>query len=170
MPIDAIILRMAKEEDQDEAIVSSEDISNFSLINQGQYLYLRSSSEPSDNSLRVVVEEATSGPRAALPGDGSMSQYRPIESPETCRMFELYWKHYVAYLVTEECVGSCGKYDDEVYTGKLLRYYTRSHFLDHLARDTGGHFKAMRHYKLICLNHLIDIASEDTPEIGVIGS
>src|SRR5450755_2035939 len=30
----------------------------------------------------------------------------PIESVEGCRVFELYWRRYVAYLVTEELVGS----------------------------------------------------------------
>ena len=32
-----------------------------------------------------------------------------------------------------------GHSDDEIFTGKLFRAYTQSHFLDHLARDTGGH-------------------------------
>jgi hypothetical protein len=74
----------------------------------------------------------------------------------------------VAYLVTEECVGSAGKYDDEVYTGKLLRYYEKSHFLNHLGKDTGGHFQYLKHYKLVCLNHLIDVASEEPPEVRAV--
>jgi hypothetical protein len=38
--------------------------------------------------------------------------------------------------------GTSGRSDeDEVYTGNLLRVYTKSHFLDHLSRDTGGHFE-----------------------------
>ena len=45
----------------------------------------------------------------------------PIESTDACRTFELTWERYVAYLVTEECVGSCGRDDDEIYTGKLFR-------------------------------------------------
>jgi hypothetical protein len=92
-----------------------------------------------------------------------------IESTESCRTFELFWKHYVAYSVTEECVGSCGRYEDETYTGKVLRMYTTSHFLNHLARDTGGHIEPIRHYKLICLNHLIDVAAYAEPEIRLIG-
>src|SRR5437588_13097630 len=54
----------------------------------------------------------------------------------------------VAYLVTEECVGSCGRDDDEIYTGKLFRVYTKSHFLEHLLRDTGGHTESILHFKL----------------------
>jgi hypothetical protein len=80
----------------------------------------------------------------------------------------LFWKHYVAYLVTEECVGGCGEYADEAYTGKLLRFYSRSHFLEHINRDTGGHMRPLQHYKLICLNHLIDVASEEPPEVQVL--
>ena len=59
--------------------------------------------------------------------------------------------------VTEECVGSCGSHDDEIFRGKLFRVYTKSHFLEHLARDTGGHTETILHYKLTCLNHLIDV-------------
>jgi hypothetical protein len=69
---------------------------------------------------------------------------------------------------TEEGVGSYGENGDEVYTGKLLRHYTKSHFLDHLGRDTGGHMNSLRHYKIICLNHLIDVASENQTEIELV--
>jgi hypothetical protein len=94
----------------------------------------------------------------------------PIEFIDTCRSFELIWKRYVAYLVTEECVGSCGNYDDEIFTGKLFRVYTKSHFLEHLARDTGGHTEKIQHYKLTCLNHLIDVAAYAPPEVSQVGS
>jgi hypothetical protein len=63
---------------------------------------------------------------------------------------------YAAYLVTEELIGSGGSYGDEVYTGRLLRMYTELHFLDYLSRHTGSHTEPVQHYKLICLNHLID--------------
>jgi hypothetical protein len=93
----------------------------------------------------------------------------PIESSGSCRTFELTWKHYVAYLVTEEYVGSCGRCDDEIFTGKLFRVYTKSHFLEHLGRDTGGHTKEILHYKLTCLNHLIDVAAYAPPEVKQVG-
>jgi hypothetical protein len=109
-----------------------------------QYLYLREVSEPRDNSLKLVVEEAVvnrSG-AAKLPAEleAVLTDASPVGSVKGCRVFELYWKRYAAYLVTEEMVGSTSMdgYDDESYTGKIVRVYTRSHFLDHLARDTGG--------------------------------
>jgi len=96
--------------------------------------------------------------------------YHPIEHTRDCKSFELTWKHYIAYLVTEECVGSCGDYQDEMYTGKVFRVYSKSHFLEHLARDTGGHTQPIHHYKLICLNHLVDVASYSPPAIRALAS
>jgi hypothetical protein len=155
----------------------SEDAA-LEALNAVEYLYLQRLSEPSDNSLRLVVQEAvvnrSGAVPPALPGLPELAEIlkdaRRIESIKGCKSFELYWKHYAAYLVTEEMVGSCGGYDDEVFSGKLLRVYSKSHFLDHLARDTGAHIQPILHYKLICLNHLIDIAAYSPPKIRVIAA
>jgi hypothetical protein len=146
------------------------------LLNSVKYLYLRELSEPRDNSLRIVVQEAVGNPAGSVRAEPElpelaaiMNEYVPIEPTESCMSFELYWKRYVAYLVTEECVGSSGDDKDEVYESGLLRVYTKSHFLEHLERDTGGHTEPIQHYKLICLNHLIDVASYMPPEIRQLG-
>lgn len=150
-------------------------IPELNSLNSVKYLYLRELSEPMDNSLRIIVDEAVvnrSTPSPAhsdLPESaGIFTDFSPIESTAKCKRFELSWKHYVAYLVTEECAGSCGGYDDETYTGEVFRVYAKSHFLEHLARDTGAHVDPIQHFKLICLNHLIDIASYALPEIHMI--
>lgn len=142
-----------------------------SLLNQAKYLFLRQISEPQENALRIVVEEATAGHIATVLTPDSPSPFAEIVAGAAlikavgCRTFELQWSRYVAYLVTEEVLGSGSSYADEVYTGNLLRVYTKSHFLDHLARDTGGHFEPILHYKLICQNHLIDVASYSPPDV-----
>lgn len=148
----------------------------FDSFDSAKYLYLLELSEPRDNSLRLVVQEAVVNPGGVVRShpqlpelEKIMNDFSPIESTDACRTFELTWKRYVAYLVTEECVGSCGQYADEIYTGKLLRVYTKSHFLEHLSRDTGGHTEAILHYKLTCLNHLIDVAAYAPPEVKEIG-
>jgi hypothetical protein len=154
------------------------NISVLDSLNSAKYLYLRELSEPRDNSLRLVVQVAVVNPvgsvRSFLPKLPELEQIlkgaSPIESTDTCQTFELTWKHYVAYLVTEESVGSCGQDDDEVFTGKLFRVYTKSHFLEHLARDTGGHTEKILHYKLTCLNHLIDVAAYVPPEVTQVES
>lgn len=150
----------------------------LSALNSVKYLYLRQLSEPRDNSLRLVVDEAVKTPAGSMRDDplGHLPELtqilkgaQAIETTQSCRSFELTWKHYVAYLVTEECVGSCGKYEDETFGGNLFRVYTKSHFLEHLGRDTGGHAEAIQHYKLICLNHLIDVAAYTPPEVRLFG-
>ena len=144
------------------------------LLDNSKYLSLHQLSEPRDNSLRIVVDQAVLNPGQRLRPEVKdetlaklLSEAVPIETVPGCKRFELYWQHYIAYLVTEECVGSCGSYEDEVFSGKILRRYTKSHFLEHLARDTGGHFEPIQHFKLLCLNHLIDIAALEPPVITI---
>lgn len=144
----------------------------FSTLNQVKYLYLRHISEPEDNSLRLLVEEGIADFTQVGSTQNSSSLFAeilkdalPIRSTGNCRAFELQWSRYVAYLVTEEIVGSGARNEDEVYTGNVLRVYTKSHFLDYLSRDTAGHTHPILHYKLICQNHLIDVASYSPPEV-----
>jgi len=151
------------------------DSSEVESLNSSKYLYLRELAEPKDNSLRITVDEAIANrverlPASAPGSNDALKDYHPIEHTRDCKGFELTWKHYIAYLVTEECVGSCGDYQDEMYTGKVFRVYSKSHFLEHLARDTGGHTQPIHHYKLICLNHLVDVASYSPPAIRALAS
>ena len=75
-------------------------------LESAKYLYLRELSEPRDNSLRLVVQEAVVNPigsvrssHSELPElEGILKGASPIESTENCRSFELIWKRYVAYL------------------------------------------------------------------------
>jgi hypothetical protein len=64
--------------------------------------------------------------------------------------------------------GSCGKYEDEEYTGRLLREYSKSHFLEFIAKDTGAHFDPYRHFKIACQNHNIDIVATQLPELAIL--
>jgi hypothetical protein len=66
-------------------------------------------------------------------------------------------------------MGSC-HHEDEIYTGKLFRTYTKSHFLDYMAQNTGGDMNPVLHFQLLCLNHLIDVAAYDEPEFQQIDS
>ena len=161
---------------QGEIVTLRED-EVVSLLNKAPYLFLRDIDEPEENSLRLVVEEAiadhtqtVSTPDPTSPFAEILKGASPVKAVEGCRRFELQWSRYVAYLVTEETVGSSGSYEDEVYTGKLFRVYTKSHFLDYLSRDTGGHFEPILHYKLICQNHLIDVAAYGPPEVRLLES
>jgi hypothetical protein len=146
------------------------------MLNQAQYLYLNCISEPRDNSVRIVVDEATDRPAPESmksAGDGvskNVTSFGAIRSTGKCKRFELLWDLYVAYLVREEAAGSMGRYDDEVSEGGLFRVFTKSHFLDHISRDTGGHTRPVLHFRIACLNHLIDVASCDPPKLKLLGT
>ncbi len=157
-----------------------DDDRQLARINQTTYLSLRSLNDLGINQLELVVEEAIVN--EAMRGKLTLASTRlpenvafllndaaPIESVEGCQSFRFFWKHYVAYLVTEECIAGGGGHDDESFSGKLVRLYSKSHFLDHLARDTGGHMRPLIHYKIICQNQVIDVAAEDSPEIEILG-
>src|ERR1700685_567889 len=92
-----------------------------------EHIYLRELSEPRKNSLRLVVQEAVVDPSGLVRSHPELPELAeiqkgasPIVSTEKCRSSELSWKQYVAYLVTEELVGSSGSYDDEIFSGKLF--------------------------------------------------
>jgi hypothetical protein len=119
--------------------------------------------------IKMTPQPATDMPYYVAEGNWDLIG-SDLESVEGCKTFELSWARYAAYLVTEELIGSGGSYDDEIYTGRLLRVYTKSHFLDYLSPDTGGHTEPVQHYKLICLNHLIDVGSYAPPDIRLMGS
>jgi|ERR1700728_1789533 len=151
----------------------NEPDNKFALLDSAQYLYLRKITEPRDNALRIVIQEATANRMKAateIPGvlPSLLAGSAPIESTEICKTFVLSWPRYVTYAITEEAVGSCGNYKDEIFSGRFFRIYEKSHLLDHISRDTGGHFKPFQHYKIICLNHLIDVVSTFSPEIEIV--
>src|SRR3569832_900534 len=83
-------------------------------LNATRYIDLRDISEPNKrvfNSLRIIVEEVVVNEAAVVVSDrpelaGLLAGSHPIESVDGCMTFQLSWKHYLAYLVTEELVGS----------------------------------------------------------------
>lgn len=61
-------------------------------------------------------------------------------------------------MVTGVCVSSCGQYDHEVFTGKLLRVYSSRIFLSISRVTRAVTLQEILHYALTCLNHLMHIA------------
>jgi hypothetical protein len=91
---------------------------------------------------------------------------RPIESDESCQLFELIWPNYVAYCVRNE---SYTQWDPtEVWEGQQFRIYSKSHFRDYVEKDTFASDKypgALQHWSLICLNHIVDVIGSKQPQI-----
>src|SRR5260370_41067018 len=108
-------------------------------LNEAKYLFLRDISEPEENSLCLVVEEAIadhtqtiSTPDPTSPFADILKGASPVKAVEGCLRFELQGSRYAAYLVAEEAGGSCGGYEYDVYAGKPFRAYTKSQFLCYL--------------------------------------
>ncbi len=130
-------------------------------------LYLREILHLGEHSLKLVVEQALNSANSASDSPAVILSRPGTPAKPGCQRFELCWPSYVAYLVTEEPAGSSAHrgYSDESYTGQRLRLYSKSHFLEHIAREIGGHPATVLHYKLVCLNYRVDVAAYAPPEV-----
>jgi hypothetical protein len=139
-------------------------------INTHKYLYLDRLYEEKDLELCVVVDEAKilgGEPKAVE----NASQYGAIASDYTCKKYKIIFKNYAAYLVTNEIVARGD--NDEGFTGKLLRTYSKSKFLEYVASTTNGAIDVLgpcTHYEVVTLNQIIDVAATREPEIEIVQS
>lgn len=138
-------------------------------IDSCKWIYLREIGEPEENALRLVIEEAKADDPPedieVLPGK-VIRGTRAIKSDVTCRAFELVWPSYVAYSIRNESFCTLDK--EEVWEGRLLCRYSKSHFLDYLARATvasADYPGPLRHWGVNCLNHIVDVVSTVEPEV-----
>ena len=138
-------------------------------IDSCRYLFLRSFGEPRDNSLQLLVEEADASrtEETLTIGSVELKGTRPILSDETSRTFELMWEHYVAYAVRNESFTVEDK-DELADSGRLLRIYRKSYFLNYVERATIARPEypgPLTHVCVVCLNHIIDVVAVDLPVI-----
>ena len=137
-------------------------------LNSHKYLYLDKLFEEVDLELRILVDEAkVQG--GDLQGIENASLYGAIVSDETCKKYRITFKNYAAYSVRNESFTVWD--DEEEFTGNLFRVYSKSKFLDYVAASTVAVedvLGAYKHYEIVCLNHIIDIASSREPLIEII--
>jgi hypothetical protein len=131
-------------------------------------LYLDRLYEETDLELCVIVDEAKvlSSELESLPNS---SAYGPIVSDETCNKYRITFKNYVAYCITNESCAGAG--DDEQFTGTLFRTYSKSQFLDYIAKSGGGLIDTLggyTHYEIVTMNQIIDVAATQEPEIKLV--
>ncbi len=143
-----------------------------------RYLYLDSLSEPDENSLRVVLHEAKIGgpPTAEELADESLPEVRELLAGSRaivhgpgCQVFELVWPSYVGYSVENESY-ALPEPKESVGEGRLLVVYTESVYLRYLSKATlasADYLGSFRHWALCCLNHIVNVASVDEPDVTV---
>ena len=138
-------------------------------INHCRYLYLSQISEPRDNSLRVLIEEARASgiPEEIVIAGVPISGTQSVISDPTCAAFELFWDTYIAYSVRNESFVSSNDY--ERFEGRLFCVYSVSHYLDYISKDTFAapdYPGSFQHYGINCLNHIVDVVSVNAPQIS----
>lgn len=142
-------------------------------IESCSYLYLRELREPKDNAVTLILNEAIIASNSInLTLDGvTLNDVKNIEVTSNSRAFELSWGLYTAYLIRNESFALLPGEDAEATSGRWLRVYRKSHWLDYLAKATWGddHFPGpVIHFGIVCLNHIIDVASVDPPKIRLL--
>lgn len=140
----------------------------FNELDQCRFLSLNQISEPQDNSLRVLVEEARSSgiPEDITIAGTTIRGTQSIISDASCAAFELVWDTYIAYSVRNESFVSGNDY--EQFEGRLFCIYSTSHYLDYIRKDTiasPDYPGPFQHYSINCLNHIIDVVAIHAPRI-----
>lgn len=136
-------------------------------------LFVREISEPEENVLRLVLQEAEASPETVSHKIGGtvIKNLHRVEPTERSRMFELTWKQYIAYSVTNESFALPDDDSSVRTSGRLFRTYSKSHFLNFVLRATiaseqyPGPFK---HFCVVSEMHVIDIVSTQMPEIQLL--
>jgi hypothetical protein len=142
--------------------------SEFAEIDSCYSLFLREISEPKENSLRLLLEEAFVLPEEVTiaVGGTEITGGHPIRSIEGSRLFEIVWDFYVAYSVRNE---SYVNHDQsEVFSGRFARFYSKSHFLDYVSRATFActeHPGPLQHIGFVAECHIIDVVSTGPPRV-----
>ena len=137
----------------------------FSTLNLCRYAYLREISEPADNQLRLLLEEATPARKleSVVVEGVKISDLRALESTEFSRLFEVTWDSYIAYGVRNESASTFDPYEI-IESGRVACVYTTSRFLDYVALSTTAAMP-YRHIAMHCLNHIVDVVSVNLPVV-----
>jgi hypothetical protein len=97
----------------------------LALLDSAECLYWPALSEPRDNSLQVVVQEAVVN-QSGLVGSHHperpqlpeiLKDASPIESTDACQIFELTWKHYVYSVASCFVQGFIYRVDNSIFVG-----------------------------------------------------
>ena len=131
-------------------------------------LYLREISEPRQNSLRLLIEEAEVMPEevAIRIAGTDLGTGHLVRSTANSRLFEIVWDNYVAYLVTNESYATPS--ESEEYSGRFARCYSKSLFLECISHATvacNEYPGPLQHIGIVSECHVIDVVSTSLPRV-----
>jgi hypothetical protein len=141
----------------------------FSEINDCAYLFLREVAEPTQGSLRLLIEEASADPVSTSinVGETQIRDVHPVKISRNNRLFEICWASYIAYSVRNESFASLSEKERAV-PGKHCRVFPESEFLDYISRATFATVEypgPFAHVGIFCENHAVDIVSTQVPNV-----
>lgn len=99
----------------------------------------------------------------------TLEDVRPIRSDETCRKYRITFNGFFVYQVVEE--SSIEWSDEEAFTGKFVRIFTKSRFLDFIKTNLRVAWfsetpdSEYKHFEFPCSNFIVDVAAASEPEI-----
>lgn len=147
----------------------------------GEYApFMLSLSDTEDNELTVRLAASAVGEQRELSENdepnpalrGLLNRSRPL-LPETEREYTITFGRYIIYQVGNESF--CSGDPNERFRGRFLRVYESSFLLGNISRITdaqvledGSYYPAKwSHYKIITLNHIIDVISVGEPVVNI---
>jgi hypothetical protein len=139
-------------------------------LNRLNYVYLMAIREPKDNVLELVIEQAPASDfREDLEGLG-VSPDDPVDIDQLLETYRIEFPNYVAYAIRDESFARNDTSED--YLGTLARLYRQSKFLDYVDSTSTGlrTNDRLQHYSLLCLEHVVEVASMGTPNLTVLES
>jgi hypothetical protein len=113
----------------------------FADLNSCQYLFLRDTAEPRENSLRLLIEEGIPSPEpVSLKIAGTViTDCHKVTVGENARRFEICWDSYVAYSIRNESFVVADDESEKFELGNLVRVYSESKFLEYVRSATIAH-------------------------------
>lgn len=144
----------------------------FDEINGFKSIFLLDIKEPRDNQILISIQETTVSNEEEYVSIGtkSIGPVKRIIVNEKCKKFSLFFNSYAAYTVVNESFPLWHNYEE--WTGKILRIYTKSNYLDYIRKDTAAeefydyHEEKLKHFSINCENHVIHVASMEEPVIN----
>lgn len=137
-------------------------------------LFLVGICEAFEGELQILLQEAgvhKDKPEPTIIGGIDLGTSFPIAPTRGARFFQLDWKRYISYLVTNE---SFAYSKDEQYIGKRLLTAIVSRYLEFLKESTNIsppiHPGPFQHYRIISEMHIVDVAAQEAPEISLLTS
>ena len=84
-------------------------------------------------------------------------------------LFDVSWRHYVAYNVFNESYTSWDESSE--FEGNPFRLYRKSRYLDFVRNEQNVEFLAPghKHWGICCEWHIIDVVSQDEPIVARFG-